>query len=291
MKAKIIYILGCGRSGTTLLDIILGNAPNIFSTGELNRFLKRNGIPHTPRDNDVKCFWEKISDEIRYKEGKTNLYDLYPLVKKYEYHSSFYRMFIPFKNKESFHAYSAFQRNLFTVTTEHIRSLFNKEVIVDSSKYPLRAFFLSKIFATEISFIYVRRNPVSVVNSFQKKEIEQPPKSRTMANLYLLCVNILAKRIVERLKKFHKMAIVNYEELLASPVEAISKLETDLQIDLSAVKQRIKNSSPLKVGFLFDGNRLRHEQEIIFKKSSTFEKPKTVIDTLFYPLHKLTWYK
>ena len=42
---KIVYIMGAGRSGTTLLDIMLGNNPGIFSAGELNRFPVRDGIP------------------------------------------------------------------------------------------------------------------------------------------------------------------------------------------------------------------------------------------------------
>ena len=51
--SNIIYIIGSGRSGTTLLDILLGNGNNIFSAGELNRFTKRNGIPHDARDDEV----------------------------------------------------------------------------------------------------------------------------------------------------------------------------------------------------------------------------------------------
>jgi len=32
---KIVYILSVGHSGSTLLDMLLGQFPNIFSTGEL----------------------------------------------------------------------------------------------------------------------------------------------------------------------------------------------------------------------------------------------------------------
>ena len=36
-RPKVIYIMGCGRSGTTILDIILGNHLGFLSLGELNR--------------------------------------------------------------------------------------------------------------------------------------------------------------------------------------------------------------------------------------------------------------
>jgi hypothetical protein len=40
---KVLYILGWGRSGTTVLDNILGEADDVFSCGELN-FLWRRGL-------------------------------------------------------------------------------------------------------------------------------------------------------------------------------------------------------------------------------------------------------
>jgi len=32
---KVIYIVGCGRSGTTIMDILLGNHVGLLSVGEL----------------------------------------------------------------------------------------------------------------------------------------------------------------------------------------------------------------------------------------------------------------
>ncbi len=42
---KIVYIAGCGRSGSTLLDLVLGTSPNTFSAGQLENlvfFLKES---------------------------------------------------------------------------------------------------------------------------------------------------------------------------------------------------------------------------------------------------------
>lgn len=52
---KIIYIAGCGRSGSTLLDLVLGTSPNAFSAGQLENllfFLKE----HDERRPDKKAF-------------------------------------------------------------------------------------------------------------------------------------------------------------------------------------------------------------------------------------------
>ena len=37
MKPGMIYIAGYGRSGSTILDVLLGNHPDIFGAGELNK--------------------------------------------------------------------------------------------------------------------------------------------------------------------------------------------------------------------------------------------------------------
>ena len=42
---KVIYILGAGRSGSTLLDIILGNNGGVLSCGELRKFEELSGRP------------------------------------------------------------------------------------------------------------------------------------------------------------------------------------------------------------------------------------------------------
>ena len=41
---QIIYIMGYGRSGSTLLDIILGNHPEIQSLGEVALFYNKKMI-------------------------------------------------------------------------------------------------------------------------------------------------------------------------------------------------------------------------------------------------------
>ena len=61
-QKKIIFIMGAGRSGTTILDIALGNADGVFSCGELNRYPVRKGIPtgfHKMPDRGI--FWKRFT--------------------------------------------------------------------------------------------------------------------------------------------------------------------------------------------------------------------------------------
>ena len=43
-RPKILYIVGAGRSGSTILDIALGNSPEICSSGELVRLPERGWL-------------------------------------------------------------------------------------------------------------------------------------------------------------------------------------------------------------------------------------------------------
>ena len=62
---KLIYIIGSGRSGTTLLDILLGNAKDSFSAGELNRFTTRNGIPPKRDESSLENkFWRNVREKL-----------------------------------------------------------------------------------------------------------------------------------------------------------------------------------------------------------------------------------
>jgi hypothetical protein len=271
-----------------MLDIILGNAGNIFSTGELNRFAKRNGIPNSARDEEVADFWKGIVNDIA-ADGYQEPGYYYQLSKKFEYHSSF-PLALGLYNKSEFEKYAGLQRSLFTAISNAAADR-GKEIIIDSSKYPLRGLILSKIFNKQISYIYLVRNPVSVVNSFGKKGVEQPPKNALVANTYLFFVSTLAKYVVKLLKKNHKVSTVSFENLLAEPVKTLSKIEKDIDVDLSKPKQLIEQNQPFEVGYLFDGNRLRLNKNVIIRRSNLLAPDIKGLNNIFYPLHKFAWYK
>lgn len=278
---KILYIIGSGRSGTTLLDIILGNQEGSFSAGELNRFAKRKGIPHDARDEQVSEFWSKVKSELNY-----DLNRVYKISSKLEYHTGFIKQL--FVSNEDKKYYANFNKDLHLTIK---KNLTNYQIIIDSSKYPMRAKNLSKLFKDEISYIYIKRSPTDIVESFQKKTIEQPSKNRWKANFYLLIVNTLAIIVVRRLKRKKLVSVISYDDLVKNPIDVLSKIENDLDITLRQLKNKVKLNQPLGVGLLFDGNRLRLNKEIIIQKKKEDKKQIHWVNKIFYPFHKLFWYK
>ncbi|MBS1746339.1 MAG: sulfotransferase [Bacteroidetes bacterium] len=289
MNKQVIYIIGSGRSGTTLLDIILGNAAGVFSAGELNRFTERNGTPTDTNNIELMNFWEKVCTGLSKQINEPPIHYA-GLSKKFEHHFSFYYLFIP-PNKKQFSIYANFQQKFFDALQTNVQTQFQKNIIIDSSKYALRGYFLSMILGKQISFINIKRNPLAVVESFQKKDVEQEPKSRLKANLYLLAVNCLSLWVFKKLKNKHALSSIYYEDLLKDPLSTLSGIENDLGISLQKAKDIISENHQLKVGYLFDGNRLRVEKMISLKRTNATYKPSNFIDSIFYSLHKITWYK
>ena len=287
---RIIYIIGAGRSGTTLLDIILGNTSNIFSAGELNRFASLNGNPPLARNKEVEQFWKEVKEGLE-KENIKDL-DLYKQIsREFEFHTSIFNTGFSKKRKQLFNVYADYQKKMFSNIAKLVLQYYNKTIISDSSKYPMRGLLLSKIFGSNISFIYIKRNPQAVVESFQKKDVEQPPKSRLGANIYLLTVNVIANRVIKAVKKKCKVVTITYDDLVRDPLSTLSAIENNLDINLQEAKNLIDTHQPLKVGLLFEGNRLRLKNQITFNKKVQDSRSKKLIDSFFYPLHKQTWYK
>lgn len=44
-RPKVIYVMGAGRSGSTILGVVLGNCTNVFDAGEARRVATTVGDP------------------------------------------------------------------------------------------------------------------------------------------------------------------------------------------------------------------------------------------------------
>lgn len=260
MKQRIIYVMGAGRSGTTLLDIILGNAEGVASCGELNRYPKRGGIPTGFPENSPRLnFWKKFTQNFNYRNS---LKEFQQLSLQYEYHSSFIKFLLGKKSKSEYENYASILKKFYA----QLFDSRSESTLIESSKYPGRAWQLAQFLPYEISYIYIRRNPVGVVNSFAKKGIPLPPKAYFPANLYYLTVNLLCQYMARKLRKKHTVVTISFEELIQQPKKVLSDLGKQLHLDLTIPIQKIEQNEALEVGDLFEGNNIRLKPQVKFRK-------------------------
>src|SRR5947209_13698495 len=62
-RPKVLYVMGAGRSGSTILGIALGNCEGVFFAGELDKWLPRGGTPSL-RDPERDRFWSGVRAQI-----------------------------------------------------------------------------------------------------------------------------------------------------------------------------------------------------------------------------------
>ena len=266
MKKTLIYIIGAGRSGTTLLDIILGNNTESISLGEVNRLYKREGIPpKRTKDDKVYKFWKEITNSLN-QTGQSYL-ELANLFNKNEYHSAFLKSV--FKNNDII-----YKQNL-NHQYDVLKTKTKQSILIESSKYPVRALNISEYVSKDnyiIKYIYLKKDPTKVVKSFHKKDLEQPSKSFLSANLYYLLVNLLCVLTVKILKlRKHKVSIIKYEDLLTDSKKILIKLSADLNMDFSILEDKLEYNKSFKTGYLFDGNRIRLKENLTLRVSDKKE--------------------
>jgi hypothetical protein len=265
-KKTLIYIIGAGRSGTTLLDIILGNNENSISLGEVNRFFKRDGKPPKRKENsNVFLFWNTINTAFKEIDNDISYSYYDKLFKKNEYHSKILKSNLKQNSLEYINALQL-QYNL-------LNSHIQESILIESSKYPIRGLNLSMYLSKDtfdIKYIYLKKDPVKVVKSFQKKDIEQPAKGFLSANLYYLLVNLLCVFVVKKLKKRgHDVATITYEELIENDEKTLARIANELGLDFQTLLKKISNKEVLHTGFLFDGNRIRLKETLTLRTSDS----------------------
>ena len=269
MHTRIIYIIGLGRSGTTLLDIVLGNAANTLSCGELNRYPYEKGYPYQyPEDHPAQRLWTGLRDEFEALNPEINWGRMTQLHRKFEFHERFILNYFKLYSRKDFSDYIKFVEDVY----ELIAKRTGAATLIDSSKYAGRALSLSRSEKLGVSYLYIKRRPSAVVNSFSKKDVEQNSKSWLSANAYYFLASTLCKIAYRTLKGRHRCLSVRYEDLMSDPQTHFENIGETLGFDTSDIVKKLKNNEPFSGGTIYYGNRVRLQNEVTLRPAS--EKPK-----------------
>jgi len=235
---------------------MLGNAEGVFSCGELRRFTLHGGISMLEEQSkDSIQFWTKISRGLEKKLGKQNTVDCEELCHGVEYHT---RFFAPWQLRpKRMKSYARYANALMDLVFEESGANW----IVDSSKYPGRLLALLKVSKYPVSVVYLTRHPVGVIQSFSRKDVEQPEKGFLAANYYYGVNGFLCSMAFHWVPASRRVKI-RYENLIRSPESLLSeigkKLGMNLEIPISIASAR----GLFEVGYLVDGNRIRTQKDI-----------------------------
>lgn len=225
---KLIYIAGYGRSGTTLLDIALGQRPGVMGAGEIATLARHVW------DNDEFCacgvpvsqcsYWSEIVEQ--WQEGETtNILSRYRQAQL---------------GTESIVAPGRFMGGLKrsgyapdTAKLLHaIANISNCPIVVDSSKLPGRGFASSDLSGVDLYVVHVVRDGRGVAWSMSKGYKRQVDKGvqRELRPKWLLhtalrwaIVNVAADLLCRRIGKSRAMR-VRYEDFVADPEATVDRI-------------------------------------------------------------------
>jgi hypothetical protein len=256
---RVVYIGGYGHSGSTLLNIMLGQAPEVMGAGELFR-LAGAAWPH---EEFCSCgqalrrcpVWHTIIDRWTAHVGADAVARYHRLQRACERWPS------PPPHSALWQDYAGHTIGLFAA----ISTVTGRSTIVDSSKVPGRARALARIPGLDLRLIHLIRDGRGVAWSLRKcmspdprAGIQTGKRGRSVLRTALawMATNLVVERLAETLDA-ERATRITYEELAQDPAAAMRQLSPLLATDLTPLSQMLAEGAPLAAGHVMAGNRLR----------------------------------
>ena len=217
-KPKVIYVMGSGRSGSTILGVALGNCEGVFFVGELDRWLPSNGTPVLGGTERTR-FWNRVRAEVEVEPGllgpdarDTLERALGPL--RFTRWPGRRRLRLRWRSTNE-QLYRAIAR---VAGATHI---------VDTSHFPLRARELKAIEGIEVYLLFLVRDPQAILASFTdtvKRDEVAKLRRRILATNANLWITHLLGMWVFLGHAADRRLFMRYEDFTADPQSVLRQV-------------------------------------------------------------------
>ena len=299
MEITYCYIAGYGRSGSTLLDIILSNQKDIISLGAVDNIWKwiDKDYPCACGERLIEChFWKKILIETEKRLSfKYTTQEKYKLCKNFESISGIKYLIFKKSHKEKFLKYIELQKTLLTV----IKELSNCKIIVDSSKTTLdailRPYLIKKYIIKDTLIIHLKRKLGGVTwSSIQKAG--SPERMRFIKSKFILffksffacIITDLFTNIIYGYHNYHFN--LKYESFVST--NGIKEIQKIFQkyFNYRFEKNTFNEVENFKVFHNIGGNRLRFKKDVKIIQDNSWAKKHNLFCKIFCYLGDLIRY-
>ena len=242
---KVLYIVGAGRSGSTLLDRVIGQLPRLSSTGELHSILSRSdplaGVCGCRAPMRECVFWPGVI-------GRLNIRSLDEARKAYRLASRVRNYVTPglsHANRAALKSYAAVVEQLYLSVARETQSW----VVIDSSKTPGYAGLASLMTRIDMYMLHLVRDPRAVAYSWQRRKTrpdftdqgaQRRIYSSAMSSFRWTATNLASELIGKRFSPRRRWTI-RYEDLASEPEHTLDQIQLFLGLPVERIVK--ENSS------------------------------------------------
>jgi len=264
LPTKVLYVMGAGRSGSTILGVTLGNCADFFYAGELDKWLPRAGVPQLAGAERAQ-FWDTVRAEV------PEAPDLFGgQVRCLERSSSLFRIGKWPLRRRLRRQYRQVAEQLYRAVAHTAGATY----IVDTSHYPLRARELQGVGGIDLYLLFLVRDPHSVVASFGRSDVREPTFGALKTNLYLWLTHLVSLYVFLRQSERRRM-LLRYEDFIADPERALRAI-----FDLLASPAAPPDFNALQTGLPIQGNRLIASDVVTLSEGPASPMPRSRMTTL-----------
>lgn len=296
---RVIFVMGTGRSGSTVLDLFLGQHPMIQSAGELCNTVNSGWIggefcscgervPACAFWSDVRRVWEDLTGAQPEEYEK-----LRSFVERRR--RTFWRMLrrdrrenlsLSEKGSGEFLAYAQWTHALYRA----ISQVSGKPIVIDSSKNPARGLALvmmdQGMNLIDLHLIHLIRDVRGFVWSqrkgFRRDEKagvarDLDPRPLWKSTLVWVFVNAISEKVRARHEPSRTLSM-RYEDFASDTLQEAIKLADFLGVSAEPWLEIVTTQRPLEPGHVVAGNRVRMRRQITIHPDTEWQSRLTRLE-------------
>ncbi len=272
---RIIYVGGYVRSGTTILDLLLGMNPGMLAIGEVNLLFRQVVKTNPP----VRCscgqplrdcpLWSKVLERFRAALPDVTFEQADAVTRKMETYPS--RLIEASRCREQY-------VRIWRVLFEAIGEISSATCIIDSSKTGQKSLCRPMSLAEagfNVNLLQMMRDPRAVTWSKLRREIDKGKlhgdfalfEAAFASGLHWSITNLSTGWLYSR-QKLLPYCEMRYEDFMADPAAGLRRIETAFGLDLQRSKEIVESDGIIEVGHSASGNEMRLDGPMRLRQQS-----------------------